>query len=61
MSGAPLTRYQQAKLQLQKSLPAVYAYGYLTPDGTWHALSESDEARDDLARIQYLEFATKVD
>ncbi len=60
-AGAPLTRYQQAKLQLQKSLPAVYAYGYLTPDGTWHALSESDEARDDLARIQYLEFATKVD
>ena len=58
--GAPLTSYQKAKLMLQRSVPAVFAYGYLTSDGSWHALNESMEARDDLARIQYLEFALKV-
>ncbi|MBQ6410537.1 MAG: LTA synthase family protein, partial [Atopobiaceae bacterium] len=58
--GAPLTSYQKAKLLLQRSVPAVFAYGYLTSDGSWHALNESMEPRDDLARIQYLEFALKV-
>ena len=62
--GAPLTRYQKAKLQIQLEMPAVYGYGFLDADGVWHSLDETGDAAKalhELSLIQYEEFAIKVD
>ncbi len=61
--GAPVTDYQAALLDIQKSIRSLSASDYLGADGTWHAPSEdSPYARDyhDLSLIEYLNFATRI-
>ena len=61
--GAPLSRYQKAKLQIQLEMPTVFVYGYRDAEGVWHSLKEGGgfKAYHDLELIQYEEFAIHVD
>lgn len=61
--GAPLTDYQKAQLAIREEVPALSLLGMELADGTW--VDPDDEAAlpqayDDLARITYLEFASKL-
>lgn len=59
--GVPLTNYQEAVLGASQSLPALNTIGYLSTDGTWYPTSETNQTMNDLARIEYLEFARSVE
>lgn len=61
--GAPLSRYQKAKLQIQLEMPTVFVYGFRDAEGVWHSLKEGGgfKAYHDLELIQYEEFAIHVD
>ena len=63
MIGAPLTDFQKAQLVTREEVPAVSLVGLETSDGTWLSTVESSdlpEAYYDLAKISYLEFASKL-
>ena len=63
MIGAPLTDFQKAQLVTREEIPAVSLMGLETSDGTWLSTVESSdlpEAYYDLAKISYLEFASKL-
>ena len=62
--GAPLTDFQKAQLAVREEMPALSLVGTLRADGTWVAADDADaqpEAYDDLAKISYLEFASKLE
>lgn len=59
--GAPLTDYQEATLAAARDVPQLNALGYLTADGTWHAPTEPNDTLQNLAYVEYLEFARKVE
>lgn len=61
--GAPTTDYQAAQLDIRNSIRALSTKSYLGADNKWYTFG-SDSAYtkdyDDLAKIEYLNFATKV-
>lgn len=62
--GAPLTDYQKALLATRSDVPSINVAGYLGADGLRYDLESEDSPYtstiDKLQRVQYLEFATKV-
>lgn len=62
--GAPLTDYQKALLATRSDVPTINVAGYLGADGLRYDLEAEDSPYastiDKLQRVQYLEFATKV-
>ena len=62
--GAPLTDYQKALLATRSDIPSINVAGYLGADGLRYDLESEDSPYtstiDKLQRVQYLEFATKV-
>ena len=62
--GAPLTDYQKALLATRSDVPTINVAGYLGADGLRYDLESEDSPYtstiDKLRRVQYLEFATKV-
>ena len=62
--GAPLTDYQKALLATRSDVPSINVAGYLGADGLRYDLESKDSPYtstiDKLQRVQYLEFATKV-
>lgn len=60
--GAPMTNYQKATLAARAEVPAINSVGYRGVDGLWHDLTADDRSKtvDDLERIQYLNFGSKV-
>lgn len=64
MIGAPLTDYQKALLATRSDVPSINVAGYLGADGLRYDLESEDSPYtstiDKLQRVQYLEFATKV-
>ena len=61
--GAPLTDFQKAQLEVRDEVPAISLLGAELADGTWwHADGQAapPAAYDDLAKITYLEFASKL-
>ena len=62
--GAPLTNYQKALLATRSDVPTVNVAGYLGADGLRYDLESEDSPYastiDKLQRMQYLEFASKV-
>lgn len=62
--GAPLTPYQKSSLAIQSQVPIVNVNGYMGSDGIWYAFDNEESPYvsivDDARRIQYLEFASKV-
>lgn len=62
--GAPLTDYQKALLATRSDVPTINVAGYLGADGLRYDLESEDSPYtstiDKLQRVQYLEFATKV-
>ena len=62
--GAPLTDYQKALLATRSDVPSINVAGYLGADGLRYDLESEDgpytSTIDKLQRVQYLEFATKV-
>ena len=62
--GAPLTDYQKALLETRSDVPSINVAGYLGADGLRYDLESEDSPYtstiDKLQRVQYLEFATKV-
>ena len=62
--GAPLTDYQKALLATRSDIPTINVAGYLGADGLRYDLDSKDSPYastiDKLQRVQYLEFATKV-
>ena len=60
--GAPLTERDKANLTYYSQVPVLNPFGYQTPDGTWYDLEGGPEAEtlDDMAKVQYLRFATFV-
>ena len=57
--GAPLTAYQQARLQNRKNMPSINVVGKQAADGTWYVPEAKDmpaklsDADDRLERMQY--------
>ena len=62
--GAPLTDYQKALLATRSDVPTINVAGYLGADGLRYDLESEDSPYastiDKLQRMQYLEFASKV-
>ena len=62
--GAPLTNYQKALLATRSDVPTINVAGYLGADGLRYDLESEDSPYastiDKLQRMQYLEFASKV-
>lgn len=61
--GAPLSEYQMAQLQTQKSIRAINLNGYLGSDGKWYAEDEDSdyaEAYGRMALVEHLSFAAKL-
>lgn len=60
--GAPLSEFQQAQLAVRADILAINNYGYLGHDGNWYNLEDGPykKAYDDLALVQYLNFAEKI-
>lgn len=61
--GAPLSRYQKAQLETEKTVPAINLHGYLGYDGRWYTADEPSEYRDAYERmslVEYLNFAAKL-
>jgi len=62
--GAPLTVSQQAHLGARRNMPALNLLGYMGADGTWYGRGTTDNGvwpvYDELSRIEYLEFGSKV-
>ena len=62
--GAPLTDHQKALLATRSDVPSINVAGYLGADGLRYDLESEDSPYtstiDKLQRVQYLEFATKV-
>lgn len=62
--GAPLTNYQKALLATRSDVPTINVAGYLGADGLRYDLESKDSPYastiDKLQRMQYLEFASKV-
>lgn len=60
--GAPLTERDKANLTYFSLVPALNPFGYQTPDGTWYDLEGGPESTtlDDMAKVQYLRFASHV-
>ena len=62
--GAPLSDYQKALLATRSDVPTINVAGYLGADGLRYDLESEDSPYvstiDKLQRIQYLEFASKV-
>ena len=62
--GAPLTDYQKALLATRSDVPSINVAGYLGADGLRYDLESEDSPYtstiDKLQRVQYLEFAAKV-
>ena len=60
--GAPLTERDKANLTYFSKVPALNPFGYQTPDGAWYDLEGGPEVEviDDMAKVQYLRFATYV-
>ena len=57
-AGLPLTEYQQFLLQLQETVPALNAVGYMDTDGTWQKSRDalSEEARAGLLQYETLQY-----
>ena len=62
--GAPLTDYQKALLATRSDVPTINVAGYIGADGLRYDLESEDSPYastiDKLQRMQYLEFASKV-
>ena len=61
--GAPLTDFQKTKLVAEQGMPSLCSIGARTADGTLVSLDEGEslpQEYDDLSRITYLEFASKL-
>ena len=62
--GAPLTDYQKALLATRSDVPTINVAGYLGADGLRYDLESEDSPYAStigkLQRMQYLEFASKV-
>ena len=62
--GVPLTDYQKALLATRSDVPTINVAGYLGADGLRYDLESEDSPYastiDKLQRMQYLEFASKV-
>ena len=63
-AGAPLSDYQKAQLVTRESMPAFNAFGLMGADGTWYDVDDEDSLvfalNNDMSKISYLAFATKV-
>lgn len=62
--GAPLTDFQRASLVAREEMPSLSLVGVQDAAGAWHPLDAAGglPARfDELARVTYLEFASKVE
>ena len=62
--GPPPTEYQMALLATRSDVPTINVAGYLGADGLRYNLESEDSPYtstiDKLQRMQYLEFASKV-
>ena len=61
--GAPTTDFQAAQLDIRNSIRALSTKSYLGADNKWYAFGSDSAyagAYDDLAKMEYLNFATKV-
>lgn len=71
--GAPLTSWQESTLAIREQMPMLNLFAFCDTDGDWHsanlgadngdaseAATSAREAFEALARIQYRNFATKV-
>ena len=63
-AGAPLSDYQKTQMVVRQTMPAFNAFGLMGADGKWYEVEDENSpvaaVNNDLSKVSYLHFATKV-